>query len=74
MGQATDAVFLGARASRPLRKQARRLRSQAQALRASLSLSNDPVELARALGIARLSDKARKRLSAALDAAASSER
>ncbi len=31
VGQATDAVFLGARASRPLRKQARRLRSQAQA-------------------------------------------
>ncbi len=45
-----------------------------QAIRASLSLSNDPVELARALGIARLSDKARKRLSAALDAAASAER
>jgi very-short-patch-repair endonuclease len=42
-------------------------REEIQAIRALLSLSDDPIELARYIGITRLSQSARKRLSEALD-------
>lgn len=42
-------------------------KEELRAIQAALSLSGDPVELARALGIARLSQGARKRLSEVLD-------
>lgn len=42
-------------------------KEELRAIKVALSLSDDPVELARALGIARLSQGARKRLSEALD-------
>lgn len=42
-------------------------KEEIQAIRALLSLSDDPIELARCIGITRLSQSARKRLSEALD-------
>jgi hypothetical protein len=48
-------------------------KEELRAIKAALSLSDDPVELARALGIARLSQGARQRLSEALDTEANPE-
>lgn len=49
-------------------------KEELRAIQAVLSLGHDPIELAHALGIARFSDKARKRLSAALDTAISADK